>query len=177
MKASATDFVTIGRVLKPFGVKGEVRIESLTDVPGRFESLPSVTLVSPTGQSLKTMVTQARPSARSYLIKFSAFSSPEEAATFRGALIQVPQDSVPPSPAEQFYQYELIGLAVRDERGRDLGHVEEILDLPQHPVFVVRQEDEEYLVPVTQHMVKQVTIEGKLITVAPLEEWGLSYAV
>ncbi len=172
-----TESVTIGRVLKPFGVKGEVRVESLTDVPGRFENLPSVTLVSPNGDLLKTEVTQARPSGRSYLMKFSAFSSPEEAATFRGALIQVPQDSDSPSSTEQFYHYQLIGLAVHDERNRTLGQVEEIFDLPQHPIFVTRHGEKEFLIPATRHVVKHVDIKHKLMTVTPIEEWDLSYAV
>ncbi|GJL63472.1 MAG: ribosome maturation factor RimM [Nitrospirales bacterium] len=174
---ATTDAVSIGRVLKPFGVKGEVRIESLTDVPGRFENLPPVTLVSPTGQSLHTNITQARLSGRSYLIKFSAFSSPEAVSAYQGALIQVPLESVPPPPAGQFYQYELIGLAVCDEHHRTLGQVEEILDLPQHLVFVVRQNNEEYLIPATRQVVKHIDLKGKLMTVAPVEQWGLSDAV
>ncbi len=172
-----TESVTIGRVLKPFGVKGEVRIESLTDVPGRFENLPTVTLVSRSGQSLQTAITHARQTGRSYLVRFSAFSTPEAVSAFQGALIQVPLDSAPPSPAGQFYQYELIGLAVHDEKERALGQVEEILDLPQHLVFVVRQDTEEYLIPATRQVIKQIDITGKLMTVAPVEEWGLPYAV
>ncbi|GJL50608.1 MAG: ribosome maturation factor RimM [Nitrospirales bacterium] len=174
---STTDSITIGRVLKPFGVKGEVRIESLTDVPGRFENLPSVTLVSPTGQSLKTNVTQARLSGRSYLLKFSAFSSPEAVSAYQGALIQVSLESVPPSPAGQFYQYELIGLDVHDEHHRALGQVEEVLDLPQHLVFIVRQDSDEYLIPATRQVIKQIDLKGKSMTVAPVEQWGLSDAV
>ena len=172
-----TDPVTIGRVLKPFGVKGEVRVESLTDVPGRFENLPSVTLVNSTGESLTTDVTQARPSGNNYILRFSVFSSPEEAAIFRGALIQVPHDSVPPSPNEHHYQFELMGLAVQDETGRALGNIEEILDLPQHPVFVARREKEEFLIPATRLVVKNIDKESNLITVAPIEQWGLTHAV
>jgi len=174
---ATTDSVTIGRVLKPFGVKGEARIESLTDVPGRFENLPSVTLVSRNGQSLHTAVTHARISGRSYLLKFAAFASPEEVSTFQGALIQVPLDSVPPSPEGEYYQYELIGLAVHDECHRALGTVEEILDLPHHLVLVVRQDNEEYLIPATRQVVKEIDLKRKAIIVAPVEQWGLPYAV
>ena len=172
-----TEPVTIGRVLKPFGVKGKVRVESLTDVPGRFENLPSVTLVTSTGESLTTTITQAKPSGNSYLLKFAAFASPEEAATLRGALIQVPQESVPPSLDGQYYQFELIGLAVQDETGKVLGNIEDILDLPQHPVLVARHEKEEFLIPATRLVVKHIDKETKLITVTPVEQWGASYAV
>ena len=172
-----TDSVTIGRLLKPFGIKGEIRVESLTDIPGCFENLPSVSLLTPTGHMLKTEITQARPSGRFYLLSFSAFSSPEEAAVYRGALIQIPHESVPPSSAEQFYEFELIGMTVRDKLNRDLGCVEEIMDLPQHHVFVVRQEGTEYLIPATRKVVKQIDRTNKLMTVEPIEQWGIPNAV
>ncbi|MGB0909228.1 MAG: ribosome maturation factor RimM [Nitrospirales bacterium] len=172
-----TECITIGRLLKPFGVRGEMRVESLTDIPHFFENLPSVTLVAKNGHVLQTEVTQARPSGSYYLLSFSAFAAPEEAAAFRGALIQVPQDSVPPSSSEEFYQFELIGLTVRDELNRDLGCVEEIMDLPQHPVLVVRQEGTEHLIPATRHVVKHIDVNNKLITVARVEQWGILDAV
>ena len=172
-----TDSVTIGRLLKPFGIKGEIRVESLTDIPGCFENLPSVSLLAPTGHILETKITQARPSGGLYLLSFSAFSSPEEAAVYRGALIQIPHESVPPSSAEQFYEFELIGMTVRDKLNRDLGCVEEIMDLPQHHVFVVRQEGTEYLIPATRKVVKQIDRTNKLMTVEPIEQWGIPNAV
>lgn len=174
---SDTELVTIGRLLKPFGIKGEVRVESLTDIPGCFENLPHVSLNPSTGKVLKTNVIQARISGRFYLLRFSAFSSPEEAAAFRGALIQIPQESIPPSSAEHFYEFELIGLSVCDELGQNLGSVEEIMDLPQHSVFVVRQEEIEHLIPGTRQIVKRIDVENRLITVAPIEQWGIPNAM
>ena len=82
--------VTIGRILKPFGVRGAVKVESLSDVPGRFEGLQSVYLTLPYEGATprKTAVTQVRNVTAGYLIKCSAFSTPEEAAHFRGAYPQ-----------------------------------------------------------------------------------------
>ena len=172
------DSVTIGRILKPFGVKGEVRVESLSDIPDRFENLPIVRLVTPNGESVTTSVTQARLSGKSYLLTFKAFSSPEEALKFRGALIQTSPDQARPSKANEYYHYELIDLSVQDECHRILGQVDEILDLPQHPVFVVRAQDgKEYLIPATRQTIRRIDLEGRQITVAPMEQWDISYAM
>ena len=46
------ELVTIGRIERSFGVRGEARVRSLTDVPGRFESLGQVTIVGPAGKTL-----------------------------------------------------------------------------------------------------------------------------
>ena len=174
-----TDPVTIGRILKPFGVKGEVRVESLSDIPDRFAGLPLVMLVTPNGESITTSVTQARSSGKTHLLKFEAFSSPEEALKFRGALIQVSPDHAMPSKPDEYYHYELIDLAVQDECQRILGHVEEILDLPQHSVLVVRQQggNREYLIPATKRIIRQINIQEHKIIVARMEQWDISYAV
>ena len=51
-----TEFVTVGKIVKPFGVRGQVRVLSLTDVPGRLENLTEVTLETSSGHSLVTEV-------------------------------------------------------------------------------------------------------------------------
>ncbi len=172
-----TDAVTIGRVLKPFGVKGEVRVESLTDVPGRFEDHPAVSLVSTTGQILQTTITHARPAGPYYLLKFADFSSPEEIAAFRGALIQMPPGTTVPALENHYYQFELIGLEVRDESNQTLGHVEEVLELPHHAVFVVRQKNEEFLIPAIRQVIKDVDVSHGTMTVSAIEQWGVTNAV
>ena len=89
---TADSLVTIGRILKPFGVRGEVKVESLSDVPGRFEGLQAVYLTLPHEGATprETTVTHVREVTAGYLMKCSAFSTPEEAAHFRGAWIQIP---------------------------------------------------------------------------------------
>ena len=74
--------VTIGRILKPFGIRGEVKVESLSDVPGRFERLETIFLTLPHDGAIpeETNVTLVREISSGYLLKCSAFSTPEEAA-------------------------------------------------------------------------------------------------
>jgi 16S rRNA processing protein RimM len=174
---TGTDVVTIGRVRRPFGVHGDVHVESLSDVPDRFERLTSVTLIMPTGETLDTEVLQTRKLNRCYVMRFSAFSSPEEATKFRGAFIQVQQESVPPLPDRRYYQFELIGLDVHDETGRLLGKIEEVISRPYQPLFVVRKDGQELLIPAVQPIIRHVDVPTGTITVAPLEQWGITDAV
>ena len=172
-----TDVVTIGRVRRPFGVHGDVQIESLSDVPHRFQRLTSVTLIMPTGESLDTEVLRIRKLNGDYVVRFSAFSSPEEAKKIRGAFIQVQQESVPPLPDKQYYQFELIGLEVHDERGRVLGKIEEVLSRPHQHLFVVKNKGHEVLIPAVHPIIRHVDVQAGSITVAPFEQWGTPHAV
>ncbi|MCZ6799804.1 MAG: ribosome maturation factor RimM [Nitrospirae bacterium] len=165
------DLITIGKIGRPFGVQGEVRVQSLTDVPGRLENLDQVTLVTGSGQSVVTSVRQVREDGKGFLFKFSAFHTPEEAKSFSGAWVKIPPTPVPPLPPGEFYQFELIGLSVEDVSGKSLGILEEVMDIPSHHVFVVRSPDEEWLIPATRKIVLEVDVLNKRMIVAALDEW------
>jgi 16S rRNA processing protein RimM len=160
-----TDLIIIGRIERPFGVFGEVRVQSLTDAPGRFEHLTSVTLVAAGGQTISARVTGVRKAGRAYILGFDAFSSPEEAAGFKGALLQVPRSSSPPLPDGQYYVSDLIGLSVRDDRGRPLGCLEEVWDLSGNHVLVVRDGTRERLIPATKQAVALVDLSDRSMTI------------
>ena len=169
--------VTIGRILKPFGVKGEVRVESLTDVPGRFEELTNVTLELPGGQTIETTVNSVRKNSRGYLLGLSAFTTPEEATSFRGSWIQVPVHPNLPREADVYYQYELIGLEVQDPEGNVLGILEEIMEYPQHHVFVIRNSQGEVLVPASKTTVETIDIANKILRLRSKEWWDITNAL
>src|SRR5919202_995814 len=124
----ADELVTIGQILKPFGVKGEVRVRSLSDVPGRFERLETVMLETSGGQTLSTSVDHVRADHDSYVVRFTAFSTPEEAAPFRGALVKITRDPTLALPEGQYFEYDIIGITVKTVDGRLLGTLKEVLD-------------------------------------------------
>ncbi|UCH90688.1 MAG: 16S rRNA processing protein RimM [Nitrospirota bacterium] len=171
--------VTIGRILKPFGVRGEVKVESLSDVPGRFEGLQIVYLTLPYEGATprETAVTQVRNVPAGYLIKCSAFSTPEEAAHFRGAWIQIPTSTDLPRDPGTFYQFELIGLRVEDPDGQTMGKVEEILEYPQHHVLVIRSQEAEFLIPANRKTIKKVDLDNQCLHIASKEWWDISHAL
>jgi 16S rRNA processing protein RimM len=174
---SRSSMVIIGRILKPFGVRGEVRVESLTDVPGRFEGLQTVTLALPDGSSMETNVTSVRQINQGVILGFSAFSTPEAVAPYRGAWIQIPVSHNLPREKDTFYQFELIGLRVEDSDGQAIGSVEEVLEYPQHHVLVVRNQDREVLIPASRRTIERVDLNHKVLRLTSREWWDVTYAL
>jgi 16S rRNA processing protein RimM len=167
--AKISDDVTIGQIVKPHGVRGDVRVRSLSDVPGRFEALARVTLVPASGESLATAVRHVRPHGDGcYIVGFEAFATPEDAGRFRGALITIPRDAAVPHQPGSFYHYELVGLSVVTEDGGRVGRIEDILDTPGNAVFVVRDEGHEVLVPAAQSIIAGVDLDRRVMTVRNL---------
>ena len=165
----AVELVAIGKIEKPFGIRGEVRVRSLSDVPGRFEGLTQVTLVAPSGRALVTGVTRVRANGNSYVLGFDAFATPEEAAVFRGWLIKISRDLTPPLPAGQYYEFDLIGMTVVDGAGQLLGALEEVLETASNHIFVVRREGREILIPAIKDAVASVDVENRTVTIRSVE--------
>ena len=160
------DLVAIGKIERTFGVRGEVFVRSLSDVPGRFEGLGEVTVARDGGPEERMRVRRCRRVKGGYILQFEGIPSPEEAARFRGALIQIAPDlPQPPIVPGQYYEFQLIGMVVRDETGDLLGRLDDILETPGHHVFVVRGEGGEHLIPATREVVRRIDLAARAMTV------------
>jgi 16S rRNA processing protein RimM len=166
------DTVTVGRIERPFGVRGEVKVRSLSDVPGRLEGLTAVSLVAQDGRTMHTTVTHVRRAGTGYIVSLAGLTTPEEAGLWRGGLIQVPRGTVPALPDGQYYACDLVGLAVQTEQGEPVGVLEEIWDLPGNHVFVVRRKGKETLIPAAKDLVAAVDLEQRIIVVRMIEGLG-----
>lgn len=169
MENENDEFITIGKIVRPFGVHGEVRVYPLSDVPGRFDALSDVVLAA-NGHRTPTTVTRIRQAGGTYIMGFSAFSTPEEAASFRGAWLQVPCDPTVAPPPGHYYQYQLIGMTVRDARDRELGILEEVHDYPHHHLFIVRNGKKEHVIPAVRQIVIDVDVDRRIMIVKVPEE-------
>ena len=166
---ASTEMVTIGRIERSFGVHGAVKVQSLSDRPGRFEDLKAVQVAEKSGQTVDRTVRLVRRAGPSYIVEFEGVSTPEEAGALRGALLQVPRGLPSTSQADAWYHCDLIGMAVVDENGRDLGYLETIWELPGHPVFVVKQDNREVLIPAVKEFVRVVDVAQRRMIVRTIE--------
>lgn len=165
---ASSEMVTIGKIERPFGVHGAVKVQSLSDRPGRFEDLKAVRVAARGGQTVDRTVRLVRRAGPSYIVELEGVSTPEEAGMLRGALLQVPQE-LPAQEGDAWYECDLIGMKVVDESGHDLGRLETIWELPGHPVFVVKQEDREVLIPAVKEFIRVVDVSQGRITVRTIE--------
>ncbi len=170
MTTAQDDCVTIGKIERPFGVRGEVKVRSLSDAPGRFDRLARVRVVGVTGQAVETAVTHVRRAGDTYILGFEGVSTPEEAGTLRGGLIQVPHGTAPALSDDRYYECDLIGMRVVDERGENVGVLETIWELPGHHVFVVRKGTREILIPAAKAFVASVDCANHRMVVRVVEE-------
>lgn len=154
-------YLIIGRVLKPWSYRGEMKMEILTDFPNRFASLQKVYL----GDDAKPFsVERAHLHGKYVLLKLKGVDSTEDADKLRDQLVQVARTDAVQLPKGQHFIHELVGLRVITTKGETLGVIEEILDTRANDVYVVRNETREILIPATEEIVKEISVErGEMI--------------
>ncbi|MCL4537491.1 MAG: ribosome maturation factor RimM [Nitrospirae bacterium] len=168
MSREDESLVTIGRVLKEWGLKGELMVLPLTFDPERFSGLGEVA-VQHQGVIEWKRLKSVRPHKNNLLLSFEGCGTPEDARKYRSALIKIKKSESPKLPTGVYYQYQIIGLSVYTVKGDYLGEVESIFETGSNDVYVVRGEDKEYLVPAIKDVVKEIDLESKKIIVKPME--------
>jgi len=164
---SNSDYITIGKVLKPVGLAGEVKVLPLTSFPERFRSLKQVWFLI--GQDMRRLDVRAvRGDGRFVFLVFAGINSQEAAGRLRGGLLQVPEAARHLLPAGSFYQYELIGLSVLTEAGAPVGRVSEVIETGGNDVYMVRSDAGEYGIPALASVVRKIDIAGRRMVIRPM---------
>jgi len=152
-------YVAVGRVLAPFGVRGEIKVEPLA---------PPQTFAPGRGITLRASVREIESSRRhkgAVLLKLAGIDTPEDVDAFRGEYLQVPKSDLAALEEGEYYRYELVGLRVVSTEGEELGEIAEVLERPANDVFVVRGPKGEALIPAVDDIVREVDVEGGVVTV------------
>ncbi len=157
--------ITIGKVLKTHGVRGEVKIEPLTDHPERFRTVKRVYLVSAGGKKKECQVLAVRYVGDAPLLLFSGHESPEKAKELNGWLVQLPEEEAVPLPEGQYYWFELIGMDVESETGERLGRITDIFQTGSNDVYVMKAGKREIYLPATKEVVRQVDRKAKRMVI------------
>jgi len=156
-------FLVIGRVIKPHGVRGEVSVEVLTDVPERYEWLDRVFVGKE--DPIPVDVEGVRFHQSRVLLKLSGYDSREAVAELRSAWLQVPESEGIPLAEGEYYLHQAIGLEVLTQRGERLGRVKQILETGANNVFVVDGDGREILLPDIDDVVKDIDFVTGRMTV------------
>lgn len=157
--------VVIGRIGRAHGVRGEVAVEVRTDEPdARFAVGSSLQTDPPSAGPLTVVAT--RPHSGRLLVRFEQVPDRTAAEGLRGVLltVQVADSDVPADP-EEYFDHQLVGLAVSAHDGGVVGEVVDVVHNPAHDLLVVRRgPGDEVLVPFVAELVPEVdVVAGRLV--------------
>jgi 16S rRNA processing protein RimM len=154
--------LTVATVLRPHGVRGELKVRLETDFPERFEAQSRVHLGP---EHLPFEVEGFRTLPKHGLLKLKGLDDRSEAEALRGMDVQIPiAEAMPLGPGE-YYEHQIVGLEVWTHEGERLGAIQEVLFTGSNPVYVTDGPDGQVLVPSLPDVVLDVDLEAGRMTV------------
>jgi 16S rRNA processing protein RimM len=130
------DYFELGRILKPQGTRGEVKVEAYTDDINRFYDLPH--LYFKQGEEyVKNCVETARTDGKHVYLTLSGVKDRNTAEQLRGMFVYIDRAHAAVLPEGHYYIRDLIGLCVKNHHGKELGTLKEILQTGASDIYVV----------------------------------------
>ena len=172
--APTGEWVTIARLMRTRGRRGELSAVSFSSHPERFAQLQRVALIGAEGYpgEIRTYeIEEIWEHGARLIFKFKGVDSISEAEKLRGAEVCVPAAERFPLPPDEYYQSDLVGCEVLERgTGRRVGRVADFLEAGGSGLLQVEGEGgEEILIPFTREICVRVDVERKQIEIDPPE--------
>ena len=160
------NYCTVGKIVKPHGLRGEVKVIPMTDFPERFGLRREVFLEPPDEPTLM-VVESTRPHKSAFLMKFEGVDTISDAESLVDRFVRVPDEWLPALEEGAYYWYQLEGLSVIDDGEGDIGKVDHIFRAGEfgNDVLVVVGDAGERLVPMIEEVILKVDLDGGVIRV------------
>lgn len=156
-------YLAVGRVARPHGVRGELRVQVLTDHPERLASVEILYV----GDKLRPKkVMGVRQHQDVVLIRLDGYEDRTAAEELRGSVLYIAVEAAVPLDEDEYYEFQIEGLAVVTDEGELLGEIVEVFTAPgANDVFVVHGPLGELLIPAIEDVVVELNPEAGRVVV------------
>ena len=160
-------YVVVGQVRRPHGIRGEVRVEILTDYPERLAQRDDVYLAHPKAPDdvERYPLESTRPHKGVLLVKLAGCDDRDAAEELRGMLVQIPLEEAVPLEEGEYYHFQLTGIDVETETGEWLGRVADVIATGAHDVYVVHGPRGEILLPAIEDVILELDMQTRKMVV------------
>ena len=162
--------IALAEIVRPHGLRGEVKALLLTDDPGQLAGLGECFLWDAASDARdRSRVEQCRVQGRAVILTLEGSRSIAEAEALIGRLVAAPQEALAPLPRGTFYASTLVGASVITEDGVLVGEFVGLQAAPGQDLWVVRAGRREHLIPAVAEIVREVDLAARRITIRPPE--------
>ena len=161
--------IPLGEILKPHGIKGELKILFYNENSSSLKKDQTVFLKNSQEVFYEYKIERIIYSFRKNRIKFFDINTIDEANQLRGYTLNALRSDLPKLNNNEYYLNDLIGYSVKDNSDKIYGKVNSVLSLPANNVLSIMKEDKEYLIPLIKDVVINVDQNLEVITIDPIE--------
>lgn len=159
-----SEYLLIGQVLRPQGIKGQVKVRPDTDDPGRFEELEFVYLKKGDGYE-QLPVNEVSVREDGVYLRLNGAQTRDEAEKQRNWMLYVDRAHAVELGENETFICDLIGCKAVDTQGNELGKVTDVLQPGGNDVYVIKTPKGEMLLPALKHVIPAVDVEKGVIII------------
>jgi 16S rRNA processing protein RimM len=161
------DLLLIGKIMVPFGVRGQVKMFAITSYPEHLQRVKTVYVGN--DYTPHALQKAAIHKGAEMIVTLGGVTTREAAEALRGQEVFMRDSDALPLESDEYFLHDLPGLRVRTADGAEIGTVREVLDNPANEVLVVKRvEGGDVLIPMIKDVVQQLDIAGGEIVINPL---------
>ena len=157
----------VGQIVNTQGLKGEVKVYTYTDDINRFDELESFYL----GKDKENQfdVERVRYKGNMVIMKIKGIDSVESAEKLRNKFMYVSREESRELEEGEFFIADMIGIEVYTVENEFVGTLAEVLQYSANDVYVIKNEEKEYLIPAMVKFVPTIDMENRKMIIDPIK--------
>lgn len=166
MSEAWDDFVVVGLILRPHGLRGEVVVRPETDFPEQRFAVGSQLSLQRDGAIETLTVRSSRAHVGRQLVAFEGRETIDEVESLALSELRVPESALTPLADGEYYWFQYVGTPVTTTDGRDVGRVVRIEPTGGAGVLVIDGAFGEVQIPLVRDICTTLTPE-RIVVQAP----------
>lgn len=161
--------IIIGKIIKPVGIKGELKVIPLTDNPERFKLLEQISIIEENGKITVLEIEKVSITKKTVNLKLKGINTKEQAKEFRNKEIGIDENQKFPLKNGCYYIYQISGLKAVNEEGELLGEVKDVIKNPGNDIFIINKNNKDYLIPAVKEFITKIDLNNGKIVIKQIE--------
>lgn len=159
------DCFYLGKIVRKYSFKGEVIIKLDTDQPELYENMNAVFVDLDTNFIPFFIENSLLQKGNQLRVQFEDVSSEKDADAILKKNVYLPKKLLPKLSGNKFYYHEVIGFILEDINFGVIGKIESINDATAQPLFIIKNENSEILIPMIDDFIKKIDRENKKVII------------
>ncbi len=158
------DCFFFGKITKTHGLKGEITVKLDVANPEDFKDLRYL-LIEDRGNLIPYFIENQKINGDKMIVQLQDVKKVEQAVTFMGKAVFLPNEFMPELDEDDFYYKEIIGFKMIDVLKGEIGEISDVLEYPTQAVIQVMKDGKEILIPIHDDIIQKVNKKAKTLTV------------
>jgi len=163
------DLHPIGKVVKPHGVRGQIKVRYYGNDLAHFSQLREIFIEASPGRPQAYEVLKAVLQPPGLILRLKGVGRKEEVESLAGKEVLVRREFLSSLSEGEYYWFDILGMDVETEEGRHIGKVKEIFPTGANDVYGIEGKRREINLPATEEVIRHIDLEKRVITVHRLE--------